>query len=133
MVFAVVSGTGIDVERRLFDALHGQELADDFRFILVMSRRQFQVDVGQGCIVIIMGMEGLDMHVVVMDKSLKFPGLADVVLHDQVHGIALAEAPFQAGIEADEDGQDQENQRRRHTGYDEIAGTDDEADGRYGP
>ena len=50
-----------------------------------------------------------------------------------MHDILLVEAPFQAGIEADEDRQDQENQGRRHTGNGEIACTDDEADGRNSP
>ena len=43
------------------------------------------------------------------------------------------ETPFQAGIEANEDRQDQEDQGRRHTGDDEIACTDDEPDSRHSP
>ena len=56
------------MERRLFDALHSQELTDDFRLIHVMGRLQFNVDIRQGRVIIIMRMERFDMHMMIMDE-----------------------------------------------------------------
>lgn len=67
MIFLSLTAV-IDMERRLFDALHRQELTDDFRLIHVMGRLQFDVDICQRRVIIIMRMERFDMHMMVVDE-----------------------------------------------------------------